>query len=892
MRSLRAALRRLIASFRRHTDIADELDAHLQLQIDDNLRAGMTTEEARRQALLSLGGLSSTIESYRDRRNLPFVETTMQDVRYALRLLWKSPGYTLAAVAALAIGIGANTAVFSVVNGVLLKAFPYRNPEQLVLLFEQLPNAPAKFGFSPPDFEFFRKTARSYAGVAAFTNVGYELSSTSTPLRIKGARVSPELFSVLSAAPAAGRVLTRADDDQRARVAVISGGLWARTFGRDPSIVGRTISLDGQTYTVVGAMSEQFQFPPRGARFNGEPADVFVPMSYTPNERQGYGMFYNSTVVGRLNPGVSIAQAVAEIPTLAAPMLEQYPAALRPFTKGLTVPISPLFEETVGSSRQLLLILMGAVALVLLIGCADVAGLILTRSASRQRELAIRSALGATGGRIARQLLTESFVLAAAGSAAGLAMAYGLMQSLVALAGDKLPRTESIAFDSRIVLFAVAMAIVTPLFFGVVPALRAVRGTGGDALKDNAHSLASGRRRSWLLGSIVVGQVAIALVLAVGAGLLVRSFVRLLQTDVGFRTERTVRATATLPAGRYAPPKVRPFYQQLMDGARAIPGVTAIGAGTDVPLSVRERRAFSADASSRPIPQNSRLVAPTWTAGAYFEALGIPLKRGRFFTDADGPDALRVAIVNERLARLVWPDTDPIGHQVRWGVDIPQNQSPWMTIVGVVADVKQAGLDVPAMAQIYVPVAQDATGGPLFRTPNLIVRSNRSAESIVGEVRAITQRLDGELPVTTQTLDEMVGDSVKPQRFSMTLMMAFAGLALMLAALGIYGVLANAVAQQTQEIGVRVALGATTFDVMWMVLSRALTLVVVGLTIGAAGAAAVTRTMTGLLFEIRPTDVTSFVGATVALTAVALVASLLPAWRATRVDPIIALRAE
>jgi len=896
MRRLRSTVRRLLALFRHRrradVELSEELNAHLLAHIDDNIRAGMSPDDARREALVALGGLPSTIESYRDQRSLPFVETTMQDVRYALRLLWKSPAYTLAAIAALAIGIGANTAVFSIVNGVLLKAFPYRNPDQLVLLFEQLPNAPSKFGFSPPDFELFHRTARSYAGIAAYTNVGYELSGPSTPQRIKGARVSPDLFSVLGVAPAAGRVLTDGDDRQRARVAVISNGLWSRTLGRDPSAVGRTISLDGQAYAVVGVMPQTFEFPPRNGHFNGEPADVFIPMSYTPVERQGYGMFYNSTVVARLKPGVSMAQAGAEIATLAPSMIEQYPTELRPFTKGLTVPIGPLFEETVGSSRQLLLILMGAVALVLLIGCADVAGLILTRSASRHRELAIRSALGATGWRIARQLLTESFVLAAAGSAAGLGIAYALTRSLVTLAGDKLPRAESISFDSRIVLFAVVMAIVTPLFFGVVPAFRAVRGTSGDALKENAHSLASGRHRSWLLASIVIGQVAVALVLAVGAGLLVRSFVRLLQTNAGFRTERTVRATTTLPAGRYAPPKVRPFYQQLIDGARAIPGVTAIGGGTDVPLGVRERRSFSADAGSRPIPQNSRLIAPTWTAGAYFEALGIPLQRGRVFTDADGPNSLRVAIVNERLARLVWPDADPIGHQVRWGVDIPQNQSPWMTIVGVVADVKQAGLDVPVMPQIYVPVAQDATGGPLFRTPNLIVRSSRSAESIVAEVRASMQRLDADLPVTTQTLDEMVGESLKPQRFSMTLMMSFAGLALMLAALGIYGVLANAVAQQTQEIGVRVALGATTFDVMWMVLSRALTFMAVGLAIGAAGAAAVTRTMTGLLFEIRPTDVTSFVGAIAALSAVALLASLLPAWRATRVDPIVALRAE
>jgi putative ABC transport system permease protein len=878
----------------RDLGLSDELNGHLDAHIDDNIRAGMTPAEGRRQALIALGGLSQTTEAYRERRTFPFVETTMQDIRYALRLLWKSPGYTLAAVAALAIGIGANTAVFSIVNGVLLKALPYRDPQQLVLLYEQLPNAPVKFGFSPPDFQIVRELAQSYSGFAGYLTRSYELSGSVAPQRLNGARVSPAVFSVLGVAPALGRALTEDDDRQNARVTVLSHGLWTRAFGRDPALVGKTVALDGRTYAVVGIMPERFVFPPRGGglgggQFNGEPADVFVPMSFLPFERQAFGMMYNNTVVARLKPGVSIERARAELSGLVAPLLDRYPPPIRQSVARLAIPIAPMYDETVGDSRRLIVVLMAAVGLVLLIGCADVASLILTRSAARQRELAIRAALGATGARIVRQLLTEAFVLAATGSVVGLMLAYGLMRGLLVLAGDKLPRSESIAFDTRIVLFALALAIVTPLVFGVVPAFRAARGMDGDALKEGGRSLTSGRRKAWLLGSLVVGQFALALMLSVGAGLLVRSFARLLQTNAGFRSEHSVRATITLPIGRYAPPKVRPFYQQSIDALRAIPGAAAVGAG-DLPLGVRERRSFSADAAAREIPETSRLIAVIWTSGAYFDALGIPIKRGRVFTDSDGPAAQQVAIVNEQFVRLNWPGADPIGRKIRWGLNIPENQSPWKTIVGVVADVKQAALDTPTIAQVYVPVAQDDTSAN--RVVNLIVRSARDSVSVAADVRGAVQRLDGSLPVTVQTLDDLVSDSVKPQRFSMTVMTAFAGLALLLAALGIYGVLANAVAQQTQEIGVRVALGATTADVVWMVLRRALTLMGAGLVIGVAGALAVTRTMASLLFEVRPTDAVSFGGAVACLAAIALIASLVPAWRATRVDPIVALRAE
>src|SRR5215831_7966953 len=437
----------LFGRARRDRDLADELNSHLDAHIADNLRAGMTPDEARRDALLKLGGLAQATEAFREQRALPFVEKTMQDLRYALRLLVKSPGYAIAAIAALAIGVGANTAVFSIVNGVLVKSFPYRDPSKLVLLFEQIPISSTKFGFSPPDFETMRHVVRSYEGFAAYRTQSYELAGTANPQRVIGARVSYDLFSILGAEPAQGRLFTSAEDQQIARVAVVSDGLWARAFGRDPSLVGRSIQLDGRTYTVIGIMPRRFVFPPRGAEMNGEPADVFVPMSFVPFERQGYGMFYNNTVIARLKPGVTIDQARAETTSLLPTLIESYPPPLRQFVANQRIPVTPFSEETVGNSRRLLLVLMGAVALVMLIGCADVASLILTRSAARQRELAVRSALGATRARLVRQLFTESVVLALTGSVAGAALGFGLTRTLVALAGERLPRAESIGFD-------------------------------------------------------------------------------------------------------------------------------------------------------------------------------------------------------------------------------------------------------------------------------------------------------------------------------------------------------------------------------------------------------------------------------------------------------------
>jgi predicted permease len=764
-----------------------------------------------------------------------------------------------------------------------------------VTIFERVPGAPVDhFDFSAPDFEIVREAARSYSGMFAYRNESAELSGVSESQRIVTTRVSPEIFRVLGVSPILGRAITADDDRTNASVVVIGYDLWTRLFGRDPSVVGRSISLDRQPYTIVGVMGESFSFPPRGGDNNNEPGLLYVPIAFTPFQRQAFGGQYNNGVIARLKPGVSVEQAGAELPSVTRTLADHYPQILARMASQLSLPMWPFMDEVVGHSRRMILVLMGAVAIVLLIGCADVANLMLTRAGARQRELAVRSALGASPARVVRQLVTEGFVLSSMGGGAGLLLAWWTMRAMLRLAGDALPRLDSIAFDRRIVLFTVALAFVTPLIFGVIPALRAALRPTFDALKEGSRGTA-GHQRQRTLGALVIAQFALALMLSVGAGLLVRSFVRLLTTSPGFHAEHVVTASMQLPAGRYTTgPQIKDFYQQAVDAVRAIPGVTAAASCTDRPLHTLERRTYTADVASQQPESTSRVIAASWTAGSYFDALGIPLERGRLFTDADGRESARVVIISDMLARRLWPDQDPIGHQLKWGNE--QSPAPWMTVIGVVGDVNQSALGTDPIAQTYEPIWQQPNATQViffYRRVNLIVRSDRDPSSVLADIRGAIRRLDPELPLSdAQPVVDVVADTVRPQRFSMTIVGLFAIVALALAAIGVYGVLSNAVAQQAHEIGVRMALGARGSAVMWSVVRRALMLMAAGVAIGTAGALALTRVMAGLLYEIHPNDVATFAGSAVLLAALAVAASLIPAWRATRVDPLVALRAE
>jgi putative ABC transport system permease protein len=887
-RIFRRLLRLFPAEFR--SDFGEDMTQTFKDHRDDVVAQGDAMSQLRLWKDTVLGVLTTAPREHWD--------LLRQDIRYGLRSLRRNPGFAAVAITALAVGIGANAAIFSIVNGVLLKPLPYREPDRLVTMFERFsPEAPMKAGFSAPDFTIVREAARSFDGLAAYRNVSYELSGGGGSERVVASRVSPEFFSVLGVMPALGHAFTAEDDATNAKVAVLSHGLWARAFARDPGIIGRTIALDRQPYVVVGVMPERFVFPPRGADRNGEPAAIYVPISFTPLERRAFGSMYNNSTVARLKTGVTLNQAQADLAAAAQTVVPQYPANLQPVFEKLTFSIGPLNEEVVGHSRRLILVLMGAVGMVLLICCADVANLMLTRSGARQRELVIRSALGATQVRVVRQLLTESVVLAMGGAVLGLGLAFGIMRVFVPMVGEALPRLEDVQLNDRVVLFTIALALLTPLLFGVMPALRSALMSTAPVLTDSARTTTPGRGRHRLLGALVVAQCALALVLSVGAGLLIRSFVRLTHTDTGFHAEKVVNATLVLPSGRYARgAQVKTFYRDAVAAAAALPGVASAGAATDRPLNVRERRVFTPDPSAQVL--SDRSIANTWTVGRYFETLGIPLKAGRFFTDTDGqPDGERVVIVSEMVARKLWPNGDAIGHRLKWGID--SSPAPWMTIVGVVGDIKQGALDAEIVLQTYEPFVQavpDNLGVPIIRffsEVNLIVRSERPSPAVIGELSAAMRRLDPQLAISNvQPVLEIIDDSVKSQRFSTTLLAVFATVALLLAALGIYGVLANVVSQQTKEIGVRLALGAASSSVLWLVLRRALILTGIGMAIGLAAATALTRVMSGLLYEVQPHDAVTFVAALIGLALLVLLASLVPAWRAAQVDPIVALRVE
>jgi putative ABC transport system permease protein len=889
-RIFRRLLRLFPAEFR--SDFGDDMTQTFKDHRDEVVAQGDAMSQLRLWKDTVLGVLTTAPREHWD--------LLRQDIKYGLRSLGRNRGFAVVAITALAVGIGANAAIFSIVNGVLLKPLPYREPDRLVTIAEGF-NAESrgKVGFSAPDFTIVRRATRAFDGIAAYRNVSYELSGRGPSERVVAARVSPELFPVLGVMPAIGHAFTAEDDATDAKVAVLSDALWTRAFARDPGIIGRTIGLDRQPYVVIGVMPEPFVFPPRGSNRNGEPASVYVPIAFTALERGSFGNMYNNSTVARIKPGMTLEQVNADLDAATPVVVAEYPASLQSVFAKLSFLAAPFNEAVVGHSRRLLLVLMGAVGMVLLICCADVANLMLTRAGARQRELVIRSALGATQVRVVRQLLTESFVLALGGAIVGLALGFGIMKVFLPMVGEALPRLEDVQLDNRVVAFTIALALVTPLLFGVLPALRSAVMSSSGVLTDSSRSTTPGRGRHRMLGTLVVAQCALALVLSVGAGLLIRSFIRLTHTDTGFHAEQVVNATMVLPSGRYARgAQVKTFYREAIDTAAALPGVISTGAASDRPLNVRERRVFTPDPSSDQALSPNRAIANTWTVGRYFETLGIPLKAGRLFTDNDGqPGGQRVVIVSEMLARRYWPKGDAVGHQLKWGIE--SSPQPWMTIVGVVGDIKQGALDAEIVPQTYEPLTQavpDNLGSPVvrfFSEVNLIVRSERPVPAVIGELSTALRRLDPELAISNvQPVVEIVDDSVKSQRFSTTLLTVFATVALLLAALGIYGVLANVVAQQTKEIGVRLALGAGSSSVLWLVLRRALTLSGIGVAIGLAGAVGLTRVMSGLLYEVQPHDAVTFVGALIGLALLVLLASLVPAWRASQVDPIVALRVE
>jgi putative ABC transport system permease protein len=812
------------------------------------------------------------------------MQTLIQDLRFGARMLLKKPGFTLIAVITLALGIGANTTIFSVVNAVLLRPLPYQNPEQLALIWGKLPTAVSgNVGASAPEFADYRDQNLVFSSVAAYTSSSFNLSGVGEPERIVGTFVSASLFPLLDVQPALGRAfLNEEDRPGHDRVVILSHGLWLRRFAGDSAVVGRSVTLDGQSHTIIGVA-------PAGFRFPDDETEIWKPIAFTAvqlseNER---GSRYLS-VIARMKPGVTITQARANMAALAQRMQQQHPMNYRADSGWGTTVVS-LREEWVGDARLALLALFGAVGCVLLIGCANVANLLLARASTRRREMAIRAALGGRSWRIIRQLLTESLLLALVGGGLGALIAVWGVEAVAELSASSLPRVNEINIDGRAIGFMLAITLATGLLFGLAPAWQSAKPDLNESLKEGGGKGAESGGRHRLRGLLVVGEIAIALVLLVGAGLMVKSLYRLQRVEPGFDPSHALTMRLALPEAKYPEPqRQRDFYERLLNRIAAAPGVKAAGAINYLPLSgTGNQRSFLIEGK----PEPKLNVGFRMASRDYFRAMGVPLRAGRLIDDRDRENAPLVAVVNETFARVFLANEDPLGKRVKIGS--ARGPFPWLTIAGVVGDVKHSGLDRETRPEMYVPYLQGLL--PSWNVPPmfLVVRSESEPSSLISAVRGVVKELDRDQPVYgVATMEQLLSRSTAPRRFNMTLLAVFAALALILAGVGVYGVMAYAVTERTREIGIRMALGAQASDALKLVISQGMRLTLVGIALGLMGAFALTRLMKSLLFDVKPTDPMTFIAIALLLTFVALLACWIPARRATKVDPMVALRFE
>lgn len=801
-----------------------------------------------------------------------------QDIRFGARMLRAKPGFTLIAITTLALGIGATSAIFSVVNSVLLRPLPFKEPERLLMIRETKIPQFSEFAVSPANFLDWRKQNTVFDRLVAMRPGPLNLTGMGDPERLRGLSVTEGFIGALGIQPQLGREFLPAEHEPgKSNVALLSHGLWQRRFGGDPNIVNQTIPLDGQNYIVVGVMPANFHFLDRET-------EIWTPIAFTPQQAQNRGGHNLSRVIGQLKPGVTVEQARAEMVTIAGRLAAQYPEV----NTGWNVMLLPLLDFTVRRVKPALLVLLGAVAFVLLIACANVANLLLARATGRQRELAIRAAMGAGRWRIVRQLLTESLLLSLIGGTVGLLLAKWGMDLLLTLAPQDLPRLSDVSLDGRVLAFTATVTLLTGVIFGLIPAWQASKPDLHETLKDAGRGSTEGGRRQVVRSSLVILEVAAALVLLVGAGLMIKSFWQLQQVDFGFQAENTLTATVSLPSRKYPEENQQvSFFQQLIENVQTVPGVQSVGAASVLPLT-NDDFVVSFEVDGRaPLPQGASQSTNYYSVSAdYFKAMGIPLLRGRLFTVRDTKDSPHVALINETMAKKIFPNEDPIGKRITF--DRRDNNPDWYEVVGIVGDTKHYGLDQATTLQTYEPYTQQT-----FSTMNLVVRSVGDPASLITAIRNEVLRLDPEQPVSNlKTLDDFVATSVVQQQFSMLLLTVFAAVALILATVGIYGVLSYAVTQRTHEIGIRMALGAGQSNVLRLVIRHGMRLTLMGVTAGLVGAFALTRLMSALLFSVSTTDPLIFFLIAVLLLITALLACWIPARRAMKVDPMIALRAE
>jgi len=874
----------------REVEIVEELSQHLEDRYEQALSRGATEGEAYEAALFELkenGLLGLEIRRVERpvqqdpvpmgiERGANIIGDLAQDLHYGVRMLVKNPSFTIVAVLALALGIGANSAIFSVVNTVLLRPLPYKNPGRLVMLWEEATH----LGFpkntpSPANFIDWRAQNTVFEAMAAMVERSFNLTGVGEPERFDGRRVSANLFDLLGVQPQLGRAFRAEEDKPGSRVVILSNGLWQHRFGGDPRVIGQAVSLNGESYTVIGVMPGSFQFPTRRDQ-------LWVPLAFDAKEAASRGNHFLE-VIARMKPGVTLQQAQAEMSTIAARLAQQYPE------ENLRVGsvVTALQEQVVGDIKPALLVLLGAVGFVLLIACANVANLLLARAAARQKEIALRLALGAGRSRLTRQFLTESVLLAVIGGAVGLLLSIAGLRVLKTFIPDTISQAQAISIDAKVLVFTGLVALVTGIIFGLAPAMQVSHLDINDTLKEGGRDAAGGTRGNRIRALLVIGEIAVSFVLLMGAGLLINSFMHLRNLHPGFRANHLLTMKIPLSEVKY-PDKERrsPFYAEVLRRVQALPGVQSAAVAGNLPLTYDgDSMPIGIEGRTDPPPDQRPDVILRVVGPGYFSTMGIPLVRGRDFREQDKDDSARVVIVSEKTARHFWPGENPIGKRLKPGST--NRNIPWIEIIGVVKDVRQNDFVSEPKMQMYMPYQQLNS----FAPNALVVRTNVEPLSLAGAVRNAIWAVDKDQPVSNlRSMDEIVSEAVARQRFSMLLLGIFAALAMVLAAVGIYGVMSYSIAQRTREIGLRIALGAQKSDVLKMILRQGLRFVAAGLAIGLAASFALTRVMASLLFGISATDPATFVSISLMLIAVALLASYIPAVRAMKIDPMLALR--
>jgi putative ABC transport system permease protein len=861
------------------SEMEDELRFHVERQIEKYVESGMSRSDALRRARVEFGGLEQVKEDCRDARGVSLVETLAQDLRYGWRTLRRSPAFATAALVTLALGIGAGTAMFSVVYGVLLRPLPFRDASHLVLLNETMPKV-GDVSVSYPNFQDWRRQNHSFAEMAAVNPVKFNMAGGNQPENIDGLAVSPNFLPMMGVRPVIGRGFTHDEEKPgAARVVLLSYALWQSGFGADPTAIGQTVHLDSQMATIIGVLPPGFRWVERCDVM--EPIGVWATHNDSATNRGDRG---DGLVVGRLATGVQMEQARAEMEALAAALARAYPEA----NGQIGVHLRSLRDAFSGDVRPAMLVLLGAAILVLLIACANVANLFLMRGPVRAKEMALRLAIGASRGRILRQMLTESSLVAFLGGVAGVCLASAGIPAIAWLIPSDTVAGATVDINGAVLLFSGGLVVLSMFVAGLAPGLYATRGNLQSALKEGGKTTGAGARNRWR-DVLATGEVALALILLLGAGLMMKSLYRLLAVDAGFRSEHVLKMKMDLRTAQYATdPPVIAFWQQTLDRVRALPGVESAAVGTAIPLAGDHSRNDITIEGALPRPGSYPHPDIHIVSEDYEKTLGIRLLSGRGFTPADTQNAPRVAMVNATVAQRLFPGIDPIGKRFTLGHLEAGDAPNWLRIVGVVADTKMYGLANPARLEIYVPFRQTASSGMV-----LLVKSGQQPTGLVSAIRGVVASIDNEQPVFgVATMQDVVNASVSTQRITLILLGLFSGLALVLAGIGIYGVIAYSVAQRANEIGIRIALGAQRADVLRLVLAQGGRISAAGIVIGSAASVGLARFMANLLYAVRALDPATFAAVAFMLALIAMVASYIPARRTLRVDPLVALRSE